>query len=455
MIRRLSKGPRILRDRINDVIDAVNRFTGISGDGFIKTNKTRSGITLNLDITKLRPRIWNKKKIHDLSDYLIAEWLFNGDYTDTSGNDNDLTNNGCVIENNTLKSATGDYAIAASALIPLDSDFTVCGWFKTNVHESQILMSQYTAGGAGSGAFRLYAVNQYVTYRSILAYNGVTFLQSTETNLDDGLWHWLVVTRLGNLWDMYLDGVHTGSQGNSSQDVANVTTEISGYSTGSSSIQGNLDSVRIYSRALTATEIKNIYQEGHSDISSKIMSLNSGVFEVQSTGTGDGIYNCYEQSLDATEWADTAGDDKFADINTGEVEVFNLFENDSVADYKEALVAGDRLIVFRWEDDEGNKRLCGIPIGGGGGGGGSYVRRAKTQEAAPADTAISVKIVNADDTEVGAAFDVNCEIAGGGNLNDAIPRLESGDYISIYNQGGKWFCTTVFQVSENCDCYET
>lgn len=36
-------------------------------------------------------------------------------------------------------------------------------------------------------------------------------------------------------------------------------------------------------------------------------SLNIKIFAVQSEAAGDGVYNCYEQTLDGSEWDDTTG----------------------------------------------------------------------------------------------------------------------------------------------------
>jgi len=172
------------------------------------------------------------------------------------------------------------------------------------------------------------------------------------------------------------------------------------------------------------------------------------VYEVQSAGTGDGIYNCYKQKLLNAEWADTAGDDRLADLNTTSVEVLNLLEHHSNATYAGALIATDRMAVWSITDDSSNSRLVGVPLNHG------QVRQAKTQEAAPADTKILVKLVDQDDAEVGAEFDVNCRITRSANLNSAVPRLASGDYIFVANIAGKWWCVQTFEVTEDCDCYE-
>ena len=175
------------------------------------------------------------------------------------------------------------------------------------------------------------------------------------------------------------------------------------------------------------------------------------VFEVQSAATGDGVYNCYEQTLDATDWDDTAGDDKFDDKDATEVEVFNLLESDPEATYKEALAIGDRIRAWQWTDDEGESRWAGVPITGG------FVRRAKTTQAAPADTKITANLIGHNGIEIesglGANIDVYCDIAGGGYLNTAAPKLTNGFPIPVYNLNGKWYCSTVFQTGEVCDCY--
>ena len=173
------------------------------------------------------------------------------------------------------------------------------------------------------------------------------------------------------------------------------------------------------------------------------------IFEVQSSTTGDGIYTCYEQTLDSTEWADENGDDKFDDKDSVEVDVFNLLENDCVADYTPALCLYDRLQARQWMDDEGNKRWVGIPIA-------PSVRRARTTEAAPAATNLTCNIILNNDAEaasgLGYNVEVYCVISDGGNLNSALPRLANDDYLFVQNIQGKWWCTTVFQGSEDCNC---
>ena len=174
------------------------------------------------------------------------------------------------------------------------------------------------------------------------------------------------------------------------------------------------------------------------------------IFEVQSAAIGDGLYNCYKQTLDATEWDDTTGNDKFDDKDATGIEVFNLLESDPEATYKEMLATGDRIRAWQLTDDEDNCRWVGVPITGG------LIRRAKTTQAAPAATKITANLIGQDGDEItsglGSGIDVYCDIAGGGNLNAAVPRLTNDFEFSVYNLNGKWYCAFGFQASEDCTC---
>ncbi len=178
--------------------------------------------------------------------------------------------------------------------------------------------------------------------------------------------------------------------------------------------------------------------------------VNITIFEVQSAATGDGIYNCYAQSLDKDEWEGVDGDDKFADLNTASVEVFNLQENDPQGTFVPALSLYDRIAAWKWTDDEGNVRWVGVALFG-------EVKMVRTTEAAPADTKITCNVVlnnnvEAGNGELGYNIEVNAKISGSGNLNTAVPRLANDDYGFAKNFQGVWWFVTIFQISEDCVC---
>jgi hypothetical protein len=49
---------------------------------------------------------------------------------------------------------------------------------------------------------------------------------------------------------------------------------------------------------------------------------------------------------------------------------------------------------------------------------------------------------------------VNCTIAGGGNLDNAVPRLTIGTPLFVKYFNGVWWCLSLFQASESCLCVE-
>jgi hypothetical protein len=49
-------------------------------------------------------------------------------------------------------------------------------------------------------------------------------------------------------------------------------------------------------------------------------------------------------------------------------------------------------------------------------------------------------------------IEVNFPIAGGSDLNEALPRLADGDLVSVWDDGGTWRAIMTFQGSEDCTC---
>lgn len=182
-------------------------------------------------------------------------------------------------------------------------------------------------------------------------------------------------------------------------------------------------------------------------------STDIRIVEVQNvTDLGDGVYNCYRQTLDATDWTDTAGADRFDDKDSTSVEVFNLLENHVESTYTRGLAKGDRMYAWQWPDDEGNSRWAGTPLT-------PRARMFRTTEAATGNTQITCNVLLNGGSEASESADilynveVYCRISGGSVLSSAIPRLANDEYLEAEHIRGKWWCTTVFQTSEDCDCY--
>ncbi len=171
-------------------------------------------------------------------------------------------------------------------------------------------------------------------------------------------------------------------------------------------------------------------------------------FEVQSNDTGDGVYNCHEHEVRNDQWDTTNGFPKLIEKDTTDVFVLNLLEYHVDPTYARQLVDGDMMVASKKKDNGGVERWLGTPIGPAIG----VVMRARANENAPADTDLEVRLTDENGDATGDAFDVACEISGGGNLDDAIPRIAVNEFLFVVSISGNWYCTTVFQTSEDCAC---
>jgi hypothetical protein len=225
---------------------------------------------------------------------------------------------------------------------------------------------------------------------------------------------------------------------------------------------GGIRDVRIFNKAPTHAEALELYNAGgnrflHAD---EVFGA-CRIFEVQHEylggGWGDGLYDCYAQTLDATEWDDTTGGashTKTDDVSgTTEYVVLNLAEFYNEPVYVSPLAAGDLLLGFRHWDDEAGFCWVGIPFRKQGQG--QYVRRAYAAADAGASTTLAGYL---DDwVTPGTSITINFHRAQGdsANLNVCSPRFKQYDPMLVYKEpsDGKWYCTTVLQPTKDCDCY--
>ena len=101
------------------------------------------------------------------------------------------------------------------------------------------------------------------------------------------------------------------------------------------------------------------------------------------------------------------------------------------------------MLAWTSSDDEGTVRRVGIPVMGG------FMRLAQTTAAAGAATTITCNLIGYDGNEItsglGSGITVNCRIVGGGNLNNATPRLTDDYVLAVVNIRGEWWAVNDFQ----------
>lgn len=140
-------------------------------------------------------------------------------------------------------------------------------WFKTGSSSSQHMVGWGSDNGAETGkVFRVYISDGSV---SLAVYGGYT---KRGSGCDDNNWHHLVVTmeQGDNLNDilMYVDGAVVSEiegANNPAIDTSNsipVTFGENVQSTASNFFEGNLDEIGFWDRALSATEVSELYNSG-------------------------------------------------------------------------------------------------------------------------------------------------------------------------------------------------
>jgi hypothetical protein len=194
----------------------------------------------------------------------VALYQLNGNATDVSGNYNGTATNvtwGGAGQFGTSAAFNGSssYIKAPNPLYtgsPL-TDYTVSAWFKINAYGDQY--PTIFAGQTGGTTFPPYLWID----ASILRLHGYTYNDYTNT-LSTGVWYNAVMVNSGTTTDLYLNG---SLQTPTSRNTYTTTTGeffilggIEGYPT-TTSFDGQIDQVRIFSRALRPYEVEALYTE--------------------------------------------------------------------------------------------------------------------------------------------------------------------------------------------------
>lgn len=155
-----------------------------------------------------------------------------------------------------------------------NQDFTVAAWVNSrepaNASDFPTVLSKEDANGTRQGYnLVLHNVTDDIRWYFELFVGGVSFKQFGRSDVADGEWHHVVGVRSGENTLTYEDGVLANKGVASSGSVAKTTPLSFGrLATGCSSsasvtsLNGRLDDIRIYDRALTEEEIRRLYNMG-------------------------------------------------------------------------------------------------------------------------------------------------------------------------------------------------
>lgn len=210
---------------------------------------------------------------------LIGHWKMDepvaGTVADSSGYGNDGTPAGAGGANNTPAvstdvpsganhittrsldfDGTDDYVRITPVQAKL-SDFSFSLWAKPDASANGYIIHQYGNSGNDNANAMIFQESSGIPRMSI--YDGASDSLLATTEIDDGIWHHIVVTREGSVATIYVDGNQENADPDFKTDLIGFQNDLYfGINTvgGSAFFEGQIDDVRIYNRALSAAEIQ-------------------------------------------------------------------------------------------------------------------------------------------------------------------------------------------------------
>ncbi len=213
-------------------------------------------------------------------------WRFNGDLTDESANGNDLT------DHNTVAYDSGDYREGSASLdlergnaeyasisdgdqvgLDLAGDFSIGGWVKVESYVDNVpVLGKGNPGSVNlaylldfnlnSGEYRLRGMfSTNGTYQSA---NAVEV--GAGEDFPTGEWHHVVLVRDGTDLYLYVDGSEAETKsGASSGAVYDSADDFTVGESGGTYYDGLMDEQFVFSRALSLSEVQDIYNNGIQD----------------------------------------------------------------------------------------------------------------------------------------------------------------------------------------------
>ena len=153
---------------------------------------------------------------------------------------------------------SSSYIDLNSAVLPA-SVFSVSFWVNVNSLVNEWIFSQYTGGVTGRFIFNITSTGGFQI--NVSSTNSLSTTNIPAITI--GNWHQVVVVKDGsNGWTLYSDGSLHSTWNSSENIITNQNTILGGDdSVTSNNLDGSIDQVRIYSTALTDSQVTELYNE--------------------------------------------------------------------------------------------------------------------------------------------------------------------------------------------------
>jgi len=221
--------------------------------------------------------------------------------------------------------------------------FSISAWFKTTVSTNQVIVAKSVALGTLSSGYAVYHDTTKLNF-FILDGTGNLLRVSTGSPFNDGQWHHAVATYDGSGLEsgmkLYVDGVLLGFTTSTTAITSGILNNdpftIGAESDGDNKFPGQIDEVRVYSRAISQNEIEKLFN-GSTDTAIVVNSDGTNPLTLVSSGTNkitdpqfspDGSQIVFQEQIGAFRnvWkvnSDGSGLTQLTTDNQGEVPSFS------------------------------------------------------------------------------------------------------------------------------------
>ena len=257
-------------DNVSGIDSSDNAFNNITNDNYTHNNLD-NGTTYYYKVAAVNSSgtgTLSSEKIYitNLWDGMVAHYSFNGNANNVKANYNGTVSGATMStgrgnDNNTAYSFDGvdDYIDFGSWILSGKGSFTIVVSINSTTTSSRILQQRDAQGFNGQYMLDILD-NGSIKFNTY--YYGFKWNVTSSSALNDGSWNHLAFVQKDNGGQMYLNGIL--EQTDNTGGKVNLTSSLKTYIGGdlrdyNSYYSGKVDDLRIYSRALSVSEIQTLH----------------------------------------------------------------------------------------------------------------------------------------------------------------------------------------------------
>lgn len=284
------------------------------------------------------------------SQNLQAWWSFSGSSNDQSGNGNNFTNNGATLSTDRNSASNSAYNFdgvddymalnTPSFAFGEDSSFTISFWtYFNNMNGGWVFGHGLTQGNGGAGKFcQFFNATSTGDIQWRANKQGSTWLIALASYTTNTWDHWVCVYH-NKLMTIYKNGVSAGTQNFTYTGTGTSTFPFrlsTNFQSSGSNFPGKIDDLGVWNRALSQSEITDLYNGCAASVSGQptdVKDVVGATVEFGTAASGSGIsYQWQKKSGGSFQNISNGG--QYAGVTTDTLEVSSLTMSNDGEEYR-------------------------------------------------------------------------------------------------------------------------